>query len=53
LIEENGGKNSSSISAKTDYFLCGDKIGPEKLKKAEKLNVKMISEDELRSLIFS
>lgn len=51
LIEQNGGKNVSSVSSKTDLFLTGDKIGPAKLVKAEKLGIKMISEDEFLALI--
>ncbi|MDR0814345.1 MAG: NAD-dependent DNA ligase LigA [Bacteroidales bacterium] len=50
-IEENGGKNSGSISSKTDYLLAGDKMGPEKLKKATALGVKIISEEEFYSLV--
>jgi len=42
-IEQNGGKNVSSISSKTDYVLAGDKMGPEKRKKAEALNVPVLS----------
>lgn len=45
-IENNGGKVSGSISGKTTYLLAGEKMGPEKLKKAEKLGVKILSEDE-------
>lgn len=51
LIEQNGGKNVSSVSSKTDLFLTGDKIGPAKLAKAEKLGVKMIGEDEFLAMI--
>ena len=51
LIEDNGGKNVSSISAKTDFVLAGDKMGPAKLKKAESLGVKIISEDEFVQMI--
>jgi len=51
LIEKNGGKNSSSISSKTDYLVAGDKIGPSKLAKAEKLEISIISEDDLLNLI--
>lgn len=46
LIELHGGKNVSSISKKTNYLLAGDKIGPSKLEKAEKLGVSIISEDD-------
>ena len=51
LIELHGGKNSGSISGKTSYLLAGDNMGPEKLKKAEKLGVKIISEDEFVKMI--
>ncbi|MFV9551327.1 NAD-dependent DNA ligase LigA [Algibacter sp. PT7-4] len=53
IIEDNGGKVSSSISSKTSYVVAGDNMGPSKKNKAEKLGVKLISEDEfLRSVIF-
>ncbi len=48
LIVANGGKSSGSISGKTTYLLAGEKAGPEKLKKAESLGVKVISEAEFR-----
>ena len=51
LIEENGGKILSGISAKLDYLVAGDNMGPSKLEKATKLNVPLISEDELLFLI--
>ena len=51
LIEKNGGKNTGSISAKTNYVLAGDNMGPEKLKKAEKLGVAIITEDDFLNLI--
>jgi DNA ligase (NAD+) len=51
MIEEHGGKNVSSISSKTDYVLAGEKMGPEKLKKAETLRVPVISEEEFYKLI--
>lgn len=50
-IEQHGGKVSSSISGKTDYVLAGEKMGPEKLKKAEKLGVPIISEDDYLKMI--
>lgn len=50
-IEQHGGKVSGSISSKTSYLLAGDKMGPEKLKKAEKLGIKIISESEYLSMI--
>lgn len=51
MIELNGGKNSGSISKKTSFVLAGDNMGPEKLKKAESLGVKMISEDDFLKMI--
>ena len=51
LIVANGGKSSGSISGKTTYLLAGEKAGPEKLKKAESLGVKVISEAEFREKI--
>lgn len=50
-IEANGGKISSSISKKLDYLVAGDKMGPSKLDKAQKLNIKMISEQELLEML--
>ena len=51
LIESNGGKISSSISSKTTYLIAGSNMGPSKKEKAEKLNIKIISETELSNLI--
>ncbi len=51
LIEKYGGKNSSSISSKTDFVLAGDKMGPSKKQKAEKLGIPIISEEEFNKLI--
>jgi DNA ligase (NAD+) len=51
LIELHGGKNSGSISKKTSFVLAGDNMGPEKLKKAESLGVKMINEDEFLEML--
>jgi DNA ligase (NAD+) len=51
LIEFNGGKNSGSISGKTSYLLAGDNMGPEKLKKAQNLGVKIISEDDFLAML--
>ncbi|WP_109298968.1 NAD-dependent DNA ligase LigA [Aquimarina sp. AU474] len=51
LIEDNGGKVSSSISSKTSYVVAGDKMGPSKLEKANKLGVSIISEDEFLTKI--
>jgi DNA ligase (NAD+) len=46
LIEDNGGKVSSSISSKTSFIVAGDNMGPSKRKKADDLNIPMISESE-------
>ncbi len=51
MIEQHGGKNSGSVSGKTDYILAGDNMGPAKLEKAAKLGVKIISEDEFLGMI--
>ena len=51
IIEENGGKNVSSISSKTNYVLAGDNMGHEKKKKATSLNIPMISEDEFLKML--
>jgi len=51
LIEDNGGKVSSSISTKTSYVVAGDKMGPSKLEKANALNIPIISENEFLQLI--
>ncbi|MBB4035955.1 DNA ligase (NAD+) [Dysgonomonas hofstadii] len=51
MIEQNGGKNSGSISAKTSYVLAGDNMGPAKLEKAEKLGVRIINEDDFLKMI--
>jgi DNA ligase (NAD+) len=50
FIELNGGKNATSISAKTNYLVAGENIGPSKLEKAQKLKIPIISEDELFQL---
>ncbi|MFT3739126.1 MAG: NAD-dependent DNA ligase LigA [Breznakibacter sp.] len=51
IIEQNGGKNLSSVTAKTNYLVAGENMGPAKLATAEKLGVKIISEDEFLSMI--
>ncbi len=51
LIEANGGKNSSSVSGKTTWLLAGSKPGPEKIKKAADLGVKVISEEAFRNML--
>lgn len=51
LIEDLGGKNVSSISKKTTFVVAGDKMGPEKRKKAESLGVEIKSEDDFLKMI--
>jgi DNA ligase (NAD+) len=51
LIESNGGKILSGISAKLNYLLAGDNMGPSKLEKAKKLNVPLISESDLFNML--
>jgi DNA ligase (NAD+) len=50
-IEDNGGKVGSSISAKTNYVIAGDNMGPAKLEKANQLNVQIISEHDFIILV--
>ncbi|WP_286745278.1 BRCT domain-containing protein, partial [Roseivirga sp. UBA1976] len=52
-IKRNGGKVVSSISAKLDYLVAGENMGPAKLEKATQLGIKIISEDEFIQLINS
>lgn len=51
MIEANGGKMLSGISAKLNYLVAGDNMGPSKLEKANKLNVPIISDAELLEMI--
>ena len=51
MIEKNGGKNSSSISKKTSYLIAGKNVGPAKMDKVVKLEVKILSEEEFLQLI--
>ena len=51
MIELNGGKNTSSLSKKTNYLLAGDKMGPSKKEKAEKLEITVLSEEEFITLL--
>ncbi|MCW5516527.1 NAD-dependent DNA ligase LigA [Muriicola sp. Z0-33] len=51
LIEDNGGKVSSSISSKTSFVIAGDNMGPSKKTKAETLGIPMISEDEFLAML--
>ena len=51
MIEQNGGKNTGSISAKTSFILAGDNMGPAKLQKAEKLGVRIVNEEEFLGML--
>ena len=51
MIEQNGGKNVSSISAATSYVLAGDNMGPAKLEKARKLGIPIIGEEEFLAML--
>ncbi len=51
MIEENGGKVSSSISKKTNYIVAGESMGPSKRTKAEDLGISIISEDDFLAMI--
>jgi DNA ligase (NAD+) len=51
IIEQNGGKNVGSISGKTSFILAGDNMGPAKLEKAQKLGVRIVSEDEFLGML--
>lgn len=51
LITSHGGKNTGSVSKNTTYLLAGEKAGPEKLKKAEKLGIEIIDENSFNELI--
>lgn len=51
MIQQNGGKNSGSVSKNTDYILAGENMGPAKLEKAEKLGVKIIDEQSFLEML--
>jgi len=51
MIEANGGKVTGSISAKTNYLVAGENMGPSKLAKAEKVGTTIISEDEFLAMV--
>ncbi len=51
LVEDNGGKNVGSVSAKTSFILAGDNMGPQKLEKAQTLDIPIVSEDEFIAMI--
>ncbi len=51
MIEQHGGKNSGSVSGKTDYILAGENMGPAKLEKAGKMGIKIINETDFLKLL--
>ena len=51
IIEANGGKNASSVSGKTSFLLAGSKPGPEKVKKAQELGIRIVSEEEFFDMV--
>ena len=51
IIEQHGGKNVGSISGKTSFIPAGENMGPSKLQKAEKLGVRIVSEDEFLEML--
>jgi DNA ligase (NAD+) len=51
IIEQNGGKNVGSISGKTSFILAGENMGPSKLEKAQKLGVRIVSEEEFLEML--
>lgn len=51
MVEDNGGKNGSSVSSRTSFLLAGTKPGPEKVKKAESLGVRIVSEEEFLAML--
>ena len=51
IIERNGGKNSGSVSKKTDFILAGENMGPAKLEKARTLGITILSEDEFLNML--
>ena len=51
LIEQHGGRNLSAVSGNVDFLVAGEKMGPEKRKKAEKLGVRILSEEEFLKML--
>ena len=51
MAQKKGGKNVGSISSKTSFILAGENMGPSKLQKAEKLGIRIVSEDEFLEMI--
>lgn len=53
LVEEHGGRNLGAVSANVDFIVAGEKMGPAKLQKAEKLGIKILSYDEFMAMLDS
>ena len=51
LIENHGGSNASSLSAKTDFLVAGENMGPAKLEKAKQLGIPILSEEAFLEMI--
>ena len=51
MIERNGGKNVGSVSKSTSFILMGENMGPSKLEKAQKMGVRLVTEDEFLQMI--
>ena len=51
LIESHGGRNLAAVSANVDYLVAGRNMGPSKLQKAQKLGIKLISEEEFSKML--
>jgi DNA ligase (NAD+) len=51
IIEQHGGKNTASISARTDYILAGENMGPSKYQKAQKLGIPIITEEQFLAML--
>ena len=51
MIERNGGKSVGSVSKATSFILAGDNMGPAKLEKANKLNIRLVTEDEFLQML--
>ncbi len=51
LIEQHGGRNLSAVSGNVDFLVAGEKMGPEKRKKAEKLGIRILSEEEFLRML--
>ena len=51
IIEQHGGRNVGSISAKTSFILAGENMGPSKLEKANKLGIRIMNEDEFLEIL--